>query len=45
MKSNVDELNIGKLKTNPISKLSNVVKNVLKCCLKTEYDELVKKFK
>ena len=45
MKSNIDELNIGKLKTTRISKLSNVVKNVLKCCLKTEYDELVKKFK
>ena len=43
LKSKVDKLDIGKLKTTPadLSKLSNVVKNnVVK---KTEYNELAKK--
>ena len=43
LKSKIDELDIGKLKTTPIdlSKLSDVVKNdVVK---KAVYDELVKK--
>ena len=42
MKSKIDRLDIGKLKTTPtdLSKLSNVVKNeVIK---KTEYDDLVR---
>ena len=42
MKSKVDKLDIGKLKSPPVDlcKLSNVVKNVVK---KTEYNELLKK--
>ena len=42
LKTEVDKLDIGKLKTVPVdlSKLSNVVKNVIK---KTEYNKLVNK--
>ena len=42
LKSKVDKLDIGKLKSPPVDlrKLSNVVKNVVK---KTEYNELLKK--
>ena len=42
MKSKVDKLDIGKLKSPPVDlrKLSNVVKNVVK---KTDYNELLKK--
>ena len=43
MKSEVDELHIGKLETTPVdlSKLSNVVKNDI--VKKTEFNELVNK--